>query len=182
MKSGPKPQSAAVRRARGSSRRPVVDDAPAEMLVPGAMKAPSWLVGEGLQIWGKLSPVLAGAKLLTAADAMTFARYCRNFGDWIKHRKLLDKEGPTYSVQTASGVVHRARPEFLMADRLERQLLAAEDRFGLNPAERQRIFAARSASGVVGDLFADQPRREGDAAASAAEPARPMAGPIGLLN
>ncbi|RCL02186.1 MAG: hypothetical protein JSC189_000733 [Candidatus Tokpelaia sp. JSC189] len=40
-----------------------------------------------------------------------------------------------------------------IADRLERQLISAEDKFGLNPPEQQRIFAARAAGSNIGDLF-----------------------------
>jgi P27 family predicted phage terminase small subunit len=121
--------------------------------------------------------------LITSVDVTTFARYCRNFARWLKMQRTLDDNTETYRVETASGVVHRARPEFLIADRLERQLMSAEDRFGLNPAERQRIMAARAQTGVSGDLFAANVVRE--------ERENPMEspthgpsgqGPIGLLN
>jgi phage terminase small subunit len=80
--------------------------------------------------------------------------------------------------------VRRAHPAFIVADRLERQLLAAEDRFGLNPAERQRLYAARSASPdpATRDLFTDDKKREGDPAARAAEAAKPATGAVGFLN
>jgi hypothetical protein len=74
-----------------------------------------------------------------------------------------------------------------MADRLDRMMLAFEDRFGLNPAERQRIMAARANTGAPGDLFGGQQgkeaeRRPDDPATPAAEAAEPIEGPIGLLN
>lgn len=186
MARGPKPQPAAVKRQRGSSRRPIVEEAaPVLAAAAGGVEPPSWMTSAGaVEIWNRLAPVLVQARLLTAADAQAFGRYCRNFADWLKVREQMDKEGATYESDSNHGKLKRAHPAFLIADRLERQLLAAEDRFGLNPAERQRIFAARAASGVSGDLFAPEaaPRREGDPATPAAEPAKPIEGPIGLLN
>ena len=191
---GPKPQPAAVRNQKAavrSSRRRRAD-----MVAPGSSavssgEPPAWLLKDGLKIWERLAPTLRVAKLLTAADGETFGRYCRNFARWLKMQKTLDEEGECYEVPTygAEGVeggkLKRAHPAFLISDRLERQLLALEDRFGLSPAERQRIFVARSQTGVTGDLFSPQKeaeRRPGDAAAQPAEPAEPIQSPIGLLN
>lgn len=145
--------------------------------------APAWLKADGLKIWQRLAPALRSAKLLTPIDVETFGRYCRNFARWLKLQKVVDEEGETYESESQHGRLRRAHPAFMIADRLERQLLAAEDRFGLNPAERQRLFVARAATGTGGDLF-DQaaPRRNGDPAAEPAEPAQPIASPIGLLN
>jgi P27 family predicted phage terminase small subunit len=84
------------------------------------------------------------AKLLTIADVETFGRYCRNFARWLKLQRELDTDGETYVSESQHGTLKRANPAFIMADRLERMLLATEDRFGLNPAERQRIMAARA--------------------------------------
>lgn len=183
-RTGPKPKSAAVKRQRGSSGRRIAEDALPEVHAQGGaatgVPAPDWLKDEALKVWDRLTPTLVAAKLVTAADAVAFARYCRNLARWLKMQTALDT-GETYSVTTASGTVHRAKPEFVIADRLERMLLASEDRFGLNPAERQRIMAARSASGVSGDLFASAPR-EGDPAAQPAPAAKPVEGPLGLLN
>jgi phage terminase small subunit len=95
--------------------------------------------------------------------------------------------GDIYSIETASGKVLRAHPAFTMADRLDRMMLAFEDRFGLNPAERQRIMAARANTGATGDMFGnaapgkDVPRAD-DPVAEAAPAAEPTEGPIGLLN
>lgn len=180
MARGPKPQPAAVKLQRGSSRRRVADDALGGAGHAGAVAAPAWLKGEALKIWASKASALTSAKLLAETDATAFGRYCRNLADWLRYKAVLDEKGDTYSVTTASGLVIRPRPEFLMADRVERQLLAAEDRFGLNPAERQRIYAARASRPEAGDLFGG-PRAE-NPATPAAEPARPAQGPIGLLN
>jgi hypothetical protein len=100
----------------------------------------------------------------------------------------LKKGGDIYEIETASGKGRRADPAFTMADRLDRMMLAFEDRFGLNPAERQRIMMARATTGARAICSArlsapkDAEKREGDVAAAAAPAAEPIEGPIGLLN
>jgi P27 family predicted phage terminase small subunit len=148
----------------------------------GGGKAPAWLKGEGLEIWRKRAPMLRAARLLQAADELVFARYCRNFADWLDARKKLDKQGFTYEASTThGGQLRRVDPLFMVADRLERQLLAIEDRFGMNPAERQRIMAQRAAGAGQGQLPLDDPRA-GDPATPAAQASEPIRSPIGILT
>lgn len=194
---GPKPEAPEVRSQKAavrSTRKPRQRATSDETSAAGSISAPAWLKGEGLTIWRRLAPRLRAAKLLTAVDRETFARYCRNFARWHRLQQVLDEEGETYETETYIGAeegsgqagranrLKRAHPAFMIADRLERQLLAAEDRFGLNPAERQRIFVARAATGVTGDLFDQPTRRPGDPAAEATQPAQPDDSPIGMLN
>lgn len=174
-------QKAAVRSSRSKPIAPSVDAA----LLAGAIVPPAWLVKEGLAIWKKLEPTLRAQKLLTTTDAATFARYCRNFARWLKMQREMDKSGETYESESAHGKLRRASPSFLIADRIERQLLATEDRFGINPAARQSIMVARSRSGNTADLFPSANDRAGAAQATpAANPATPAEpdSPIGFLN
>jgi P27 family predicted phage terminase small subunit len=150
---GPKPEPAAIKQAKGNpANRPIgADPADAasgeanEKAAAPVVTAPAWLKKDGLKIWQRLAPRLVSMKLLSAIDAEAFGRYCRNFARWAKMQKVLDDEGETYESESAHGKLKRCHPAFLISDRLERQLLASEDRFGLNPAERQRLFAARAA-------------------------------------
>lgn len=175
-----KDQKAAVR----SSRKRRAPSASADLAAAGGVAPPTWLKEEGLKVWQRLAPTLRAAKLLTAADVETFGRYCRNFARWLKMQRIIDKEGEAYESESQWGKLKRVNPAFLIADRLERQLLAAEDRFGLNPSERQRIFAARAQTGNTGDLFSDKSteRRADDPAAKPIDPAQPIESPVGLLN
>lgn len=187
MARGRKPEPTAVREQKEPVRsthrpRPALPE-----IATGGVMPPKWLKREGLQIWNRLAPTLQSAKLLTAADAETFARYCRNFARWLKMQKEVDKEGEAYESESQWGKLKRVNPAFLIADRLERQLLAAEDRFGLNPAERQRIFAARAQTGHSGDLFTPSSksapeRRPNDPAAQPIMPAESIEAPEGFLN
>jgi P27 family predicted phage terminase small subunit len=181
---GPKPQPAVIRQRKGNpGHRPIgADPAPAAGAGVAALAPPQWLKKRGLTVWHRIAPRLISLKLLTPADVDTFGRYCRNFARWLIAQEAIDKEGETYESESLHGKLKRIHPAFLIADRVERQLLAAEDRFGLNPAERQRLFAARAqnADPAARDLFEE--RRPNDPAAQPAEPAQPVEGPIGLLN
>lgn len=182
---GPKPEPAAVKIAKGNpGRRPVGADPVASDAAAVSVAPPAWLKKDALLVWKRLAPRLVALKLLTATDAETFARYCRNFARWLKMQKRLDAEGEIYEIETASGRVRRADPAFLIGDRLERQLVSAEAVFGLNPAERQRIFAQRAAKAPDGDLFgnrdAPQTGKNNKAASTPAPAQRPSA--IGFLQ
>lgn len=150
---GPKPEPASVKRAKGNAgRRPIGDD-PVPATEFGLIKPPSWLKNEGLKIWRDIAPRQIALKLLSPNDVEAFARYCKNFAAWLKMQAILDKDGYEYESESQHGKLRRVMPAFMVAERLEKKLEAAEDRFGRNPAERQRIFAARAGSGPAPDLF-----------------------------
>lgn len=188
---GPKPQPAAVKVAKGNPSRRKVGTDPVEATAKASARvtAPAWLKEDGLAVWKRLAPRLTSLKLLTETDAETFGRYCRNFARWLKMQKRLDEHGEIYEIETASGVVRRADPAFLIGDRIERQLVSAEAMFGLNPAERQRIYAARAAGATaVVDLFGNPsnpatPRRGKGAAKAPQSQAEPAGkSPVGFLQ
>lgn len=183
---GPKPQPDAVKDQKAPVRSRQAKTIAAAQPKPAlaSLEAPSWLKGDALKIFQRMAPTLRDQKLLTVIDVPTFSRYCKNFARWLDLQKRLDQNGDIYEIETASGKVRRADPAFVMADRVERMLLAVEDRFGINPAERQRIMAARANTGTPGDLFSagDAQKKSGDPATAAAPAAEPAEGPIGLLN
>jgi len=157
------------------------DPPPAEVVPIDGIAPPDWLKDGGLTVWNRLAPRLAEMNILTRTDTMTFARYCRNFARWLEMNKRLDDMGEIYEIETASGVVRRPDPAYLIADRLERQLLSAEANFGLNPAERQRLFAMRAAAGAQGQLFQPAPPSTTGSEVAAEAPSA-SGSPVGLLN
>ncbi len=181
---GPKPDPASVKEAKGNSaRRPIGKD-PVEQSgqAVGKIAPPPWLDGEALEIWGRMAPMLKARKLLSAPDVDTFGRYCRNYARWLTMQKTMDEEGETYESESAHGKLKRAHPAFMISDRLERMMLTVEDRFGLNPAERQRMFAARASQPLPTDLFGDTADKT-EAPATGKEPTHKAPNsPIGLLQ
>jgi P27 family predicted phage terminase small subunit len=182
MKRGPRPQPAAVKRAKGNPGRRPIGEAPQVEEQPDGIHPPDWLKDEGLGIWNRLAPQLASMNILAKIDAWTFARYCRNFARWLSMNERLDDVGEIYTVTTESGEVRRNDPSYVIADRLERQLIAAEANFGLNPAERQRLYAAKIAAGAQGRLPLDPPPVAPTKDAPAPAGVRGDASPVGLLN
>lgn len=192
---GPKPEPASVRIAKGNSARRRIGADPVQPIVAAedgsSTPAPAWLKGEGLEIWERLAPRLVAMKLIGPADCETFGRYCRFFARWLAVQKLLDDEDMFYEIGSKhlTTPLKRRHPAFDAAIMLDRRLESFEDRFGLNPAERQRLFAARLAAGNNPDLFghmpppkpdpASQPASAASSIAAAAAKARP---PIGFLN
>lgn len=181
MKRGRKPDPAAIKEAKGNpGRRRIGADPVIDTSLTGGVAPPAWLKADALAVWTRLAPNVARLKLLTPVDAESFARYCRNLARWLKMQDVLDREGETYESESAHGKLKRAHPAFLIGDRLARLLESQEAVFGLNPAERQRIFAARSMTpDPAGDLFGG--RREDPVKADPAPDAKPS-GPVGFLN
>ena len=153
---GPHTEPAAVKKAKGNpGRRKIGEDPPADAHIKqpplAAVSAPKFLKKAALRIWKERAPHALAMRLMTENDAYAFARYCMNFARWLDANKYLDEEGSHYNTETG---YDRVRSAMMISLRLDPVLERAEDRFGLNPAERQRIFAQRAALPPgFGDLF-----------------------------
>jgi len=178
---GPAPEPAAVKKAKGNSgHRPIVtvdiEEAANEAAAMGSstteIQPPDWLNKGGLKVWSDIAPRLTVMKILTTIDANTFARYCQSFGRWVELEKTLDAKGTTYESESPHGKYVRSHPAFMQASRLNRELMMMEQSFALNPADRQRLFAARAAAAMAPGLFDPPSPDAGEASRSS----------IGLLN
>lgn len=179
---GPKPESASVKKQKGNAgRRPIGVDPEVSVTDEKSstenvsIPRPDFLNEAGQEVWDRIAPRLTRFKLLAEIDTEAFARYCNNFGRWIKMQKDLDVRGETYESESPHGTYMRANPSYMISDRLERQLIAAEANFGLNPAERQRLFAARAAASL-GGLF-DPPQQKANAS-EAEQPVKQNRSPL----
>lgn len=177
---GRRSEPAAKKEAKGNpGRRPVGRD-PVVAEFADDIAAPDWLEGEALEIWKDRAPKLAKLKLLTEADVHAFGRYCIDFALWLMLQRVMRDGGPFQETESLhmKGKFLRRHPAFDGAIKLGNALQSAEDRFGLNPAERQRIFAMRASLGAnPGEL-----PLEGGFGKRPDEQQRPPAGPVGLLN
>lgn len=187
MARGPKPAPASVK-AQKSAVRSKRDPAPtATAEAPAVMSAsvaptPD-LKGDALDRWHRIAPDLIDQKLLVRGSAEPFARYCKNLSTWWTMMRQVEKEGHTYTVNSAHGTYIRPHPLLGRLESLEVRLVAFEDRHGMNAAERQRIMAQRAAAGMLGagqgDLL-DQPG--GEAAPREPGSQASSGSPVGLLN
>jgi len=180
MKRGPKPEPAAIKVAKGNPSKRRIGHEPVTAPIDGLIStvaAPSWLKSKALEQWRVLSPRLVQLKLLTAGHEITFGRYCVALARWLEAIETLEAEGEYYTVVSPHGTYKRPHPAANTADKLHRELLAHEAAFGLNPSDRQRIFAVRAGTGETGDLF-------GSAGATAQKPMYEQGpiSPLGLLN
>lgn len=183
---GPAPQPAAVKEAKGNPGKRKIETAEIEKEANEAAalgepvnegpQPPEWLNEEGRRVWNELAPRLTAMKILQIVDATTFGRYCQTFGTWVKLQHVLDEEGTTYESESPHGTYQRSHPAFNQADRLNRTLIQMESGFGLNPADRQRLFAVRAQAANAPGLF-DKPSGSSDGKAPAAKGSA-----IGLLN
>lgn len=194
MARGRKPDPAAVRKAKGNpGKRPVGDDpAPSAAsdseVGANTIAAPSWLEGKARDIWNTHAPIQQRLKLLSEADINAFGRYCQMFQMWIDCNTDIKANGTTYKVKSNHGEWLRPNPSFVMMKSLNQELIKIEDRFGMSPAERQRIFASRAGSGarapgelpMSGGSNNRSDRRDHDTDGEPKPPHRP--GPVGLLN
>lgn len=197
MARGPKPDPAAVRKAKGNpGKRPIGEDPSAKSAggsdaVPAGngIAAPSWLEGGARDIWNAHAPIQHRLKLLSDADVNAFGRYCEMFQQWIDCVLDIRANGMTYEVESNHGSYRRPNPAFVMMKSLNLDLLRIEDRYGMNPAERQRIFASRAGGGrqpgeldLPGGSNARPDHAHRDTDLDAADKMTNRPGPVGLLN
>ena len=190
MPRGPKPAPADVQRLRGNPGKRVLaagqpigdddDDYQVEGSAPAFADPPSWLTEGGLGVWQRLAPSLSLQNLLKPLDELTFARYCQMFARWIEANEALNTQSLVVETRSAHVTMDRVNKYLHVQLMLEQRLLNLEDRFGLNPAERQRIIMQRSASGArPGELHFPAPTTDvGQDDAPSAQPG----GPIALLQ
>lgn len=178
---GRRPAPAAVKEARGNPGRRPLGDATAPALGDDALiAAPDWLNDEAASIWTRLAPDLAQMRLLARPDVATFGRYCHLFAQWLKASAAVEKSGMVVQTTSEHVTMDRLSKHFQAQLLLEKRLVDLEDRFGLNPANRQRIFALRAAGAGGGQ--APQLPLGGNAEKPAGAEAAPPQGPVGLLN
>lgn len=107
----------------------------------GEVQPPGWLSDEALEIWREHAPAMIQMRLLTVADASTFALFCAAFAMYRLAQEVIDDEGPTYeSINIKTGVVMvRARPEVAIAADAWRRVTVMAVQFGMTPSARGRV-------------------------------------------
>lgn len=195
MARGPKPEPAAVKRAKGNpGRRPIADDNPSkdDQFHPDELGAvPAWLSTRSQRtarakqitdlaetIWRALYADLVRMRLLKTTDENAFGRYCRYMAEWVFYTRTLDKEGMWYATNSDfAGELKRPHPAMRFRKDAEQALKDLGESMGLTPAARQRILAQLSASN---QLTPPGNTRPPDAAAPASGEGAGQQGELGL--
>lgn len=169
---GPKPQPAEMKELRGNpGRRPIVRTPDLGLF---SAEPPEVLKYQPKKIWKHFAETLRGLNFIKASDETALERYCIDLAAWRDVTEKLRKTGTTYETKSAHGNMLRVHPLFLVQERLGKRLVEFEDRFGLNPASRQRIMQGLAAQAGGGNLPLDPPAAE--------QPSAPAGSPIGMLT
>jgi P27 family predicted phage terminase small subunit len=179
---------AAVKEAQGNpGRRPIVSEGAASPV--SAFDAPRGLKAGPRKVWDALAPTLAQLRFLRPSDLTAFRRYCVFIYKWSQIEP--DLIGAKATVTTVSqhnpDGLERKSATLLVALMLDKRLSEIEDRFGMNPAARQRLLLQMAQQGALplGEHGRQTVRTESDVPGAEAPTLdlkpRPES-PVGLLN
>lgn len=127
----------------------------------GEPEMPPHLDERAQAVWQQIVPKLARIGLARVIDGEALGRYCSLVVMWRDCDAFIAKNGRSFAVRAdpkegKPGRILRfeAFPETMLMLRCARELIAIEDRFGLNPAARSRIQveAEKTAKGDLGEL------------------------------
>lgn len=91
--------------------------------------------------WAELAPVVLSMRAATPSDLPAFRQMVGTLAVVEESRHALRTLGLTFTVSTESGEVVRKRPEVEILATFKKQLSVELSRFGLTPADRQRVSA-----------------------------------------
>lgn len=143
-------QPAAVKEAKGNpGRRRIAKEGPAAAI--SSIAPPSGLKVGPRRIWERLAPELAGMRILRPSDLTAFRRYCVFVYKWAQVEPMLLGAKATVTTVSAHNPdgLERKSQALLVALMLDKRLSEIEDRFGLNPAARQRLMLQMAQQGAL---------------------------------
>jgi len=149
MKPGPKPKTAVERRATGNTghrkKALLVDPVDAPPLIPldaGPIgDAPDFLSAKQAALWRKVAPTLQTLRLLQAPDSLAFGRYIGWLLRFIELEKANRRTKTVEKTAAKAGKMDRLDKGFQALLMIDKRLQEYEDRFGMNPRERQALMA-----------------------------------------
>lgn len=157
---GPAPKPTVLKLAAGNpGGRPLNRREP--IPPPGEPDIPAFGDARATLVWQQLVPRLVRIGLARSIDGHALERYCVLLVRWRDAAAFVDKNQPTYPVRAEGkdgrpGRIVQVRefPQAAAERKLNQQLLALEDRFGLNPAARSRINVEveKTSKGDMGDI------------------------------
>lgn len=108
--------------------------------VPMDGGVPNWLDDVASKKYVELKEVLQQMKILSKSDLAMLAKLCDSWSNFMEARKVIQKDGLTYTTTTAQGdIMIRPRPEFGIMDKERNNLIKYFTEFGMTPSSRQRV-------------------------------------------
>ena len=142
MPRGRRAEPAAIKRAKGNPGRRKIAE-PAQLPIDAASVAaliPDDMTGEQRTIWAKYAPDLERMQLLKSTDRAAFQRYCAFLALFFKAERAIRDTDLVIETQSEHVTMERRSKWLDSMLLLDRRLVEMEDRFGMNPSARQRIF------------------------------------------
>jgi P27 family predicted phage terminase small subunit len=118
-------------------RDPTNHRAPAPVSL--AKAAPVGLNAAELEAWRTLARVVDPTKVASHSDLVAFRLMAVTLAEVDAARKTIEEEGRDYEVHTESGTVVREHPAVGRLERFMKLLHANLSRFGLTPADREKV-------------------------------------------
>lgn len=192
MARGPKPAPAAIKRMKGNpGRRRIAEPAvlPNEAAPKGAaaakstgLSAPKNLTEAQRAVWDMFVPDLEAMRLMKATDVAAFSRYCVWTVKWNEAERALRRAKLVQVTESEHVTMERMSKWLMVMIHIDKRLGDIEERFGMNPSARQRIFAQLASLQPSLPLGGGQ-QQDAEPSASPSLPiAAPSASPVGLLN
>jgi P27 family predicted phage terminase small subunit len=147
---------AALKELQGTSRPGrdtpnVLASPPLEAFPP----PPAGLSEREAAAWEELAQVVGPMRVTAPSDMVAFRQMVTTLATVEEARAELNDNGLTYTVETASGCVVRKHPAVEILATFKKQLAGDLARFGLTPADRERVSAmGEQAEGDPLDEFA----------------------------
>ena len=136
---GRPPKPAALKELEGTARKDRTNAAAPPGAPLAAPPCPPGLTEREQAAWAELEAVVLPMRVVTASDLPAFRQMVTTLAIAEDARATVNAEGQTYTVNTESGAVHRKHPAVEVFFSAQKQLSVALSRFGLTPADRQRV-------------------------------------------
>lgn len=156
----------------------------------GPVKAPSYITTVmEREIFKRVSAQLSSVRFIKATDSDALARWAVWMAKWVDIKKRLSAKRADvyYETKSKHGKMLRAHPLYASMIQIDKQLMALEDRIGLNPTSRQAILRGliNAPSLPAGSLFGEgveKPQEPIVTPAERKEIEANLEGPLGFLK
>lgn len=138
---GRPPKPTEMKRLEGTARKDRTNAAQPVSAPVEALVMPLDLTDREKMAWTELEAVVLPMRVATPSDLPAFRQMVTTLAIIEEARHAINELGLTFTVTTESGVVVRKRPEVEVLLAAKKQLAVELSRFGLTPADRQRVSA-----------------------------------------